>query len=44
MKIYDTYTECVIIVKKVYLGNDHIYKFCNCINKKNDLYYLVMKK
>ncbi|CAD8047893.1 unnamed protein product [Paramecium primaurelia] len=41
---YDTFTDSVIIIKKLYLGNDHAYKFCNCINKKKEFYYLVVKK
>ncbi|CAD8137185.1 unnamed protein product [Paramecium octaurelia] len=44
MQKFDTFTDSVIIVKKVYLGNDHVYKYCNWINQKKQLFYLVVKK
>ncbi|CAK88233.1 unnamed protein product (macronuclear) [Paramecium tetraurelia] len=44
MQKFETFTDSVIIVKKVYLGNDHVYKYCNWINQKKQLFYLVVKK
>ncbi|CAD8056430.1 unnamed protein product [Paramecium sonneborni] len=42
---YDTQSDFIIIVRKVYLGNDQINKFCGWINKqKKEVYYLVIKK